>query len=772
MKKLLFIILPLMLSLAGYSQTSTRGSLLTVDTSTYSNSAGFIRPTIKMLAVNRLDNEVVYWDMSSWSTIGTGGSGVNIYNSDGTLTNSRTLSGGSFYNLTFNNLTGFTVDIDGNLELKSNSGATSMYSNTINKQSGFYTGVDYAKLESYDLGFGIHGSNVIVYSDSLLINPHSGNLIIDSLNYSNSTSDRMLVWDTTGANRGKVGYRAIPSTPTSYWSLSGSDLSPTSTSYIVNSGTIFKDSSTSYVPGLMYNYRGDIKKAAVSSVSSATGGYWGYKNLNAGSWSGGTATLTTLGSGGGAHNYVVGNIVKVQSVTPSGYNGTYIITAVPTTTTFSYALTSNPGTYVSGGTSTIEPQAQITAYQLATPAMVISAHPGSVPSGIDAYPPVFAVVGDDNNPLNKSWSVGVDAHSQLTYFGGILKSFLNGAVTNGTSEHTYGWTNSTTASPATGANVDLSLSRVRANWATFGSTTTSGDSSGNLTINMLSAKSTVKFTGLLPRSTSTDSIVVRATDGTLGTIAKAVGTTTGTVVSGQTVIGAGATSIQSYSNNLYDGTTQTLSANGATSTPVFLMTGTPSTAGTTTTDYPLQYFNGGTAPTTWSTNGTYTGWNAVSGFTGNFWDAHVNGGGTVANLSYTGALTTLSSFTTDGSANGRTFAGAVSNYPGFWFGSVTPSLSNYAFLADVGAGQNIINATTEVDFRTGNTDRLKITATSVTATIPITLKGYTVATLPAGVVGMTAYVTDALAPTFLATVVGGGSVVTPVFYNGSNWVGY
>lgn len=53
----------------------------------------------------------------------------------------------------------------------------------------------------------------------------------------------------------------------------------------------------------------------------------------------------------------------------------------------------------------------------------------------------------------------------------------------------------------------------------------------------------------------------------------------------------------------------------------------------------------------------------------------------------------------------------------------------------------------------------------------VRFKGYTVATLPAGTIGDNAYVTDALAPTFLATVVGGGAIVTPVFYNGSAWVG-
>jgi hypothetical protein len=52
----------------------------------------------------------------------------------------------------------------------------------------------------------------------------------------------------------------------------------------------------------------------------------------------------------------------------------------------------------------------------------------------------------------------------------------------------------------------------------------------------------------------------------------------------------------------------------------------------------------------------------------------------------------------------------------------------------------------------------------------VKMQGYTVATLPTGVVGDIAYVTDALAPTYMATVVGGGAVVTKVFYNGTNWL--
>jgi len=52
----------------------------------------------------------------------------------------------------------------------------------------------------------------------------------------------------------------------------------------------------------------------------------------------------------------------------------------------------------------------------------------------------------------------------------------------------------------------------------------------------------------------------------------------------------------------------------------------------------------------------------------------------------------------------------------------------------------------------------------------VRLKGYTVATLPAGTVGDTAYVTNALSPTFLTVLVGGGTVTTTCFFNGTNWV--
>ncbi|NBU75729.1 MAG: hypothetical protein EBS30_10975 [Planctomycetes bacterium] len=75
---------------------------------------------------------------------------------------------------------------------------------------------------------------------------------------------------------------------------------------------------------------------------------------------------------------------------------------------------------------------------------------------------------------------------------------------------------------------------------------------------------------------------------------------------------------------------------------------------------------------------------------------------------------------------------------------------------------------------TGSTTAITIGSTfgtSITFNAPVRLAGFTVATLPAaGTAGRRAYVTDALAPMFLVAVAAGGSVVCPVFDNGTSWV--
>jgi hypothetical protein len=51
----------------------------------------------------------------------------------------------------------------------------------------------------------------------------------------------------------------------------------------------------------------------------------------------------------------------------------------------------------------------------------------------------------------------------------------------------------------------------------------------------------------------------------------------------------------------------------------------------------------------------------------------------------------------------------------------------------------------------------------------VRLVGYTVATLPAGTIGDMAYVTDAVSPGFRAIATGGGSVMSPVHFDGVDW---
>ena len=49
--------------------------------------------------------------------------------------------------------------------------------------------------------------------------------------------------------------------------------------------------------------------------------------------------------------------------------------------------------------------------------------------------------------------------------------------------------------------------------------------------------------------------------------------------------------------------------------------------------------------------------------------------------------------------------------------------------------------------------------------------GYIVSALPSGTIGDRAYVTDAVACTLLGTLIGSGSTVCPVFFDGSSWLG-
>lgn len=80
-----------------------------------------------------------------------------------------------------------------------------------------------------------------------------------------------------------------------------------------------------------------------------------------------------------------------------------------------------------------------------------------------------------------------------------------------------------------------------------------------------------------------------------------------------------------------------------------------------------------------------------------------------------------------------------------------------------------MNGSSVISQKVNGTEVVSIQSSRAIFQKPVSLPGYTVSTLPTGAIGMTAYVTDALLPTYLGSLTGGGSVVCPVFYNGSAW---
>jgi hypothetical protein len=138
-----------------------------------------------------------------------------------------------------------------------------------------------------------------------------------------------------------------------------------------------------------------------------------------------------------------------------------------------------------------------------------------------------------------------------------------------------------------------------------------------------------------------------------------------------------------------------------------------------------------------------------------------------------------------------TTASAASSLCGFYGFTSTGQAAGYRFPSYIGSWLNDSGTATKLganlrfhtqpDNTVGALERMRIFssggvsignttdpgAANLSVTGTVRTQGYTVATLPAaGTAGRRAYVTDALAPTFLTAIVGGGAVVCPVFDNG------
>jgi hypothetical protein len=147
-----------------------------------------------------------------------------------------------------------------------------------------------------------------------------------------------------------------------------------------------------------------------------------------------------------------------------------------------------------------------------------------------------------------------------------------------------------------------------------------------------------------------------------------------------------------------------------------------------------------------------------------------------------GRLSSNANMTTDGSGNlgisGAFAAGSYTDFANTKSGTqngitvdVTNQLSSttvtVSAVAATAAQAGIVTTSAQTYGGVKTFDDGIIIGAGATATLR--LKGYTVATLPAGVAGEEAYVNDALAPVLGNNVVGGGAAYAKVWYNNANW---
>jgi len=188
------------ISLVGFSQASTRGALVTMDTTW--------KPTIKMLAVNMLDNEVVFWDLYSWSTVSTGGSGGSGWSLTG---NSGTTAGTNFIGTTDNvGLMFKTNDVQsGYLDVinqSSSFGVNALMSNTTGSSNAAFGTSAMLNNTSGDNNTAVGGSSLQNNLEGVE-NVAIGGLALGSSNGSDNTAlgYRSSFGEQTGSNNISVG---------------------------------------------------------------------------------------------------------------------------------------------------------------------------------------------------------------------------------------------------------------------------------------------------------------------------------------------------------------------------------------------------------------------------------------------------------------------------------------------------------------------------------------------------------------------------------------
>lgn len=210
---------------------------------------------------------------------------------------------------------------------------------------------------------------------------------------------------------------------------------------------------------------------------------------------------------------------------------------------------------------------------------------------------------------------------------------------------------------------------------------------------------------------------------------------------------------------------------GAGSTPGF----TPSGAGSGNYNnfnivYSLNGTNGaqtGTA-TGMLLNATET---TLNGMTHNLMDLQV-GGVSQFKVGRTGTATALNGYITAAGTSytitGRGYYTYSADGVATLYDSALTSFNRLQLGGTTSSFPSIKRNAAAINFRLADDSAdADITAARVISTNIVRLKGYTVATLPAGTQGDCAFASDTLTPVYGEAAVGGGAVVSKVFYNGT-----
>lgn len=204
---------------------------------------------------------------------------------------------------TVTNSTVFTIGTSnnsGNLQLATDPGAATSFGNTSDLILG-NNGIGIAS--------GALAEESMVVSNNFCIGNQNNNYLIEADTSTTGSNASYIFSNNVSIRGGQTGYR--------------------------NTGTLNVQFNNNY------DYGSLIGIFVGSTSQSAT--------ITAASWASSVSTYTTSA----AHGYAVGNYVTIAGMTPSGYNGWYYITTVPTTTTFTVANTVNPGAATVFGTSSL-----------------------------------------------------------------------------------------------------------------------------------------------------------------------------------------------------------------------------------------------------------------------------------------------------------------------------------------------------------------------------------------------------------------------------------